>query len=29
MKFISGPVKKDIILDAENMPIVFGKFDKN
>jgi hypothetical protein len=29
MKFISGPLQKEIELDPENMPIVFGKFDKN
>ena len=30
LKFIAGPlVKKEIVLDPESMPIVFGMRDKN
>ena len=27
LKFVSGPLKKSIVLDPEEMPIIFGKPD--
>jgi len=29
LKFISGPLEKEILLDPENMPIQFGKTAMN
>ena len=29
LKFIAGPMKQEILLDPENMPIQFGKLAQN